>query len=189
MTTLILNGSPRPDGDTAALIAALRETLSGEVLQLDCFREDISSCVDCRSCESHLRCALRDDMAKWYPVLERCDCIVAASPVYFSLPTPPLLAVASRLQPYFCASFLRKEPPVMRPKRGAILLTGGGNGSAEPAEAALRRILRAMRVKDILPTVRSLATDRIPAAQDADALAAAARCGRQLSAFAEEDSV
>lgn len=181
MTTLILNGSPRPNGDIAALIAALRENLTGEVCQLDCYREKISACVDCRHCVTRSGCAIQDDMQRWYPILERCDCIVAASPVYFSLPTPPLLAFASRLQPYFCASFMRGESSPLRPKRGAILLAGGGSGSADPAESALRGILRSLKVRDILPAVRSLSTDRLPAFRDAAALAAAANCGRLLS--------
>ena len=35
MRTLILNGSPRPQGDTAHLIQALRRELPGEVEQVD----------------------------------------------------------------------------------------------------------------------------------------------------------
>ncbi len=48
MKTLILNGSPRPDGDVSALIAALRGSLSGEVMELA--PEGISGCTDCRYC-------------------------------------------------------------------------------------------------------------------------------------------
>ena len=181
MTTLILNGSPRPDGDTAALIAALRENLTGEVYQADCYRDKIAACIDCRHCLTHSGCAIQDGMQRWYPILERCDCVIAASPVYFSLPTPPLMAFASRLQPYFCASCMRHEPAVIRPKRGAILLVGGGSGSAGPAETALRGVLRALKVRDIPPAVCSLSTDRLPAARDVAALNAAASCGQLLS--------
>ncbi len=35
MKTLILNGSPRPQGDTVALIQAFREGLKGEIWQID----------------------------------------------------------------------------------------------------------------------------------------------------------
>ena len=48
--TLIINGSPRPKGDTAALIAELKRNLKGEVVELSAFRSKIAPCVDCRSC-------------------------------------------------------------------------------------------------------------------------------------------
>ena len=42
MKTLILNGSPRPAGDTAALLAALKEALTGPFVQIDAYREKIT---------------------------------------------------------------------------------------------------------------------------------------------------
>lgn len=179
MHTLILNGSPHKNGDTAALIAALRENLQGEVTQIDCYRAGISPCTDCRWCTKNPGCAIKDEMQDLYPILESCDNIVIASPVYFSLPTAPVLSVASRIQTYFCASFFRKQPVPIKPKRGGILLAGGGSGSAEPAEATARRLLKYMKAKEIGPVAASLKTDRIPARDDADALSAA----RELADF------
>lgn len=166
MHTLILNGSPHKNGDTAALITALKENLHGEITQIDCYRAGISPCTDCRWCTENPGCVIRDDMQQVYPVLESCDCIVIASPVYFSLPTAPLLSVCSRIQTYFCASFFRKAPVPIKPKRGGILLAGGGSGSAVPAEETSRRILKYMKAKEIGPVVSSLATDRIRAQDD-----------------------
>ena len=167
MHTLILNGSPHANGDTAVLISALREHLHGEVTQIDCYRANISPCTDCRWCTKNPGCAIRDEMQNIYPIIESCDNIVIASPVYFSLPTAPVLSVCSRIQTYFCASFFRKSPVPIKPKRGGILLAGGGSGSAAPAEETARRILKYMKAKQIGPVVASLATDRIPAREDA----------------------
>lgn len=174
MHTLILNGSPRPSGDTAVLIAALRETLCGDITQIDCYRARISPCLDCRLCAKEPGCAIHDDMDALYPVIERCDCVVIATPVYFSLPTPPLLSVCSRLQTFFCARFFRGETTAILPKRGGILLCGGGSGSAAPAEAAIRRMLKAMGIREIGPVAASLNTDRLPAREDRAALTQAA---------------
>ena len=33
-----------------------------------------------------------------------------------------LLDVGNRLQTYFCARFFRKEEPIIKPKKGAIIL-------------------------------------------------------------------
>ena len=173
MKTLILNGSPRPNGDTAALIAALRERLEGEVMEISCYRAKISPCVDCRKCKEQPGCVIPDDMQKVYPFLEECDNVVIATPVYYSLPTAPVLSVASRLQTFFCASFFRKQPVKFTPKRGGILMVGGGSGGPEPAIDTCRRLLRVMRAKEIAEPVLSVNTDNIPAREDADALNAA----------------
>jgi len=181
MKTLILNGSPRPNGDTAALIRALREELLGEVIEVHCYREKISPCVDCRRCAREPGCAIQDGMQQLYPVFETCDNIVIASPVYFSLPTGPLLSVCSRIQTYFCASFIRKSPVPIRPKRGGIILSGGGSGSAAPAEETARRLLKYMKAKEIGPVAASLKTDKLPAKDDPDALEAARALARFLN--------
>ena len=60
--TLILNGSPRPEVNTAHLIHALQAELEGEVLELSAFRAKIAPCVDCRRCWETARCAVRDEM-------------------------------------------------------------------------------------------------------------------------------
>lgn len=166
MHTLIINGSPHKNGDTAALIDALREHLKGEVTQVDCYRANISPCVDCRWCTKNPGCVIKDGMQDLYSVIENCDCIVIASPVYFSLPTAPVLSVCSRIQTYFCASFFRKSPVPIKPKRGGILISGGGSGSAAPAEETSRRLLRYMKARQIGPVVASLATDKLPARDD-----------------------
>jgi UDP-N-acetylglucosamine--N-acetylmuramyl-(pentapeptide) pyrophosphoryl-undecaprenol N-acetylglucosamine transferase len=79
-------------------------------------------------------------MQSLYPILESCDNIVIASPVYFSLPTAPVLSVASRIQTYFCQSFFRKSPVPIAPKRGGIILAGGGSGSASINEAVRKHL-------------------------------------------------
>lgn len=182
MKTLILNGSPRPHGDTATLIAALRENLQGEVLEIACYRAKISPCVDCRKCKEQPGCVIQDDMQQVYDFLETCDNVVIATPVYYSLPTAPILSVASRLQTYFCASFFRKQPVKFTPKRGAMLLAGGGSGGPQPAIDTCRRLLKVMRAREIAEPVLSGHTDDIPACEDEAALTAA----RKLADFLNE---
>lgn len=174
MKTLILNGSPHANGDTAALVNILKQHLEGEIHEISCYRSGISPCVDCRRCMREPGCAIQDEMQALYPLLAECDCIVIASPVYFSQPTPPLMAVASRLQTWFCASRFRREPVNIKPKTGGIIFTGGGSGSAEPAVETARMLLRCMRVKKTGPIVLSTNTDQLRAREDASAIEAAA---------------
>lgn len=184
MKTLILNGSPRPGGDTAGLLRLLKESLTGEFRQVDAYRANISPCVDCRYCKEHSGCAIQDEMQALYAYIQDCDNILIASPIYFSELTGRLLDVGSRLQTYFCARYFRKEVPIQKPKRGAILLVGGGDGSPEKAAETARTLLRFMNCKDICETVCSHNTDKVPAVEDAQAVAGV---GRIVSYFNRED--
>lgn len=170
MKTLILNGSPRKNGDTASLIKILTDRLSGEIRIVDCYRADISPCVDCRKCRDALFCPIDDEMQDIYRYIEDCDNVVIASPVYFSELTGKLLDTASRLQMYFSARYFRKEAPPLKPKKGAVILVGGGNGSPQKAFDTAVCILHTMNTYDIHPLVCSHNTDNIPAADDEKAL-------------------
>lgn len=171
MKTLIFNGSPRPNGNTAGLLRILQEQLPGECMVVDAYRCDISPCVDCRACKTRSGCAIQDGMQAVYGYIQECDNILIASPIYFSELTGKLLDVGSRLQTYFSARFFRKETPVAKSKRGAIILVGGGDGSSEKAADTARTLLRLMNCKDIHELICSHDTDRIPAIEDAQALA------------------
>lgn len=186
MKTLIWNGSPRPHGDTAALLQALQKGLEGEVRQVDAYRSDIRPCVDCRYCREHAGCCVQDGMQALYPYILDCDNVVIASPIYFSELTGPLLSLASRLQTFFSARYFRGEQPIVKQKRGAVLLCGGGDGAPDRAFATAETLLHQMRA---VPLARLLShdTDRLPAAADAEALHRAARLAARLNGgtFAE----
>ena len=170
MKTLILNGSPRAEGDTAALLKVFRAGLRGECLQIDAYGCGISPCVDCRACRTAPGCAIRDGMQAVYDYIIECDRILIASPVYFSELTGRLLDVASRLQTFYCARFFRKEEPIIKPKRGAVILVGGGDGRIERAYGTARVLLRQMNCREIHGLVSSHNTNETPAAEDARAL-------------------
>ncbi|MDO4865585.1 MAG: NAD(P)H-dependent oxidoreductase [Clostridia bacterium] len=181
MNTLIFNGSPRPNGDTSALIAALTEALEGRVDIINCYRANIRPCVDCRACKDAFACAILDEMQAVYARILEADAIVIASPVYFSSLTGRTLDVLSRLQPGFYARSRGEAGFSNKARRGGTLLVGGGNGSAELAVKQSRLLLRAMNCAPIAEPVMSLNTDRLPAARDFAALDAARRLARFLN--------
>lgn len=173
MKTLIINGSPRPNGDTVSLIRRLEEGLAGECKVIDAYRCNISPCVDCRYCKTHSGCAIQDDMQEVYPYIRECDNIVIASPIYFSEVTGKVLDMCSRLQTWYCARCYRGETPIPKPKRGAVILVGGGDGAPDKAYGTARMLLHQMNCRDIHPMVCSHDTDRRPAIEDEQALAGA----------------
>ena len=170
MKTLIFYGSPRPNGGTAGLLRVLQDKLAGERMVINAYRCGISPCVDCRYCWEHSGCAIQDEMQEVYGYIRDCDNILVASPIYFSELTGKLLDVGSRLQTYYCARAFRKETPLLKPKRGAVLLVGGGDGAPDRAAATARILLRSMNCRDIHETVCSHQTNRVPATEDEQAL-------------------
>jgi len=169
MKTLIINGSPRPSGDTAHLLAEFKKYIDGEVVEVSAYRDKIAPCVDCRRCWEKYGCVINDDMAKIYA--DDFDNVVIASPVYMSNLTGPVLNLASRFQVYFAAGRILKQPVARRPKKGVLILVGGGDGGAEPAIESAKLIFKMMNAKisDEF-VVLSLQTDKLPASDDAQAM-------------------
>ena len=62
MKTLIINGSPRKNGDTMVLINEFLKNLNGEVKLINTYYDKISPCIDCRYCWSNSSCAINDEM-------------------------------------------------------------------------------------------------------------------------------
>jgi len=170
MKTLIINGSPRPYGDTVSMLDILREKLSGDSFVIDAYRCNIAPCIDCRYCRTHPGCAVQDDMQKVYDYLQDCDNVVIASPIYFSELTGKVLDLCSRLQTYFSANAFRGESPVTKEKRGAVILVGGGDGSPQKAYSTARTILKLMNCQDIHELVCSHGTDKMRAVKDEQAV-------------------
>lgn len=169
MLTLIFEGSPRPSGDTAALLAAFEAGLEGEARRVVAYGGGIAPCVDCRWCWNNPGCAIQDGMQPVYAAIQAADNIVIATPLYFSLPTGPLLSVFSRLQAAYAARRFRGETPVPKAKNGVLILAGGGDGSPTPAVNAARSFFRLMNTTPVAQ-VQSLKTDDLPAARDTAAL-------------------
>lgn len=179
MKTLIFNGSPRKNGDTASLLRLLTAQLEGAYHIVNAYECGIAPCVDCRWCCSHSGCAIDDGMTALFAEIAACDNLLIASPVYFTALTGPLLSLASRLQSFFCNQRFLGQPPQLREKRGAVLLVGGGSGAPTHADLTARCLLRLMHATELLPLVGSFHTDRVPAVEDPAAIAGL----REIAAF------
>ncbi len=181
MKTLILNGSPRKQGDTAALLGELKRHLDGDIVEYRAYDDGIGPCTDCRYCWKHDGCSIDDGMQAVYQALEEADNVVIASPLYFSQLTGPLLSLASRLQRYYAARRFRGERPLAgKARRGGLILAGGGDGKAEPAIALADSLFRLVNGKRVGMAL-SHNTDNTPAAQDQEALRQVRELARMLN--------
>ena len=103
MNVLILMGSPRKEGNTAALLKPFCEELeqSGanvEVVWL--YDQEIKPCVACRSCQKNwavFGCSRADDGQKLFDQVLASDLLVLATPIYAWYCTPPMKALLDRL--------------------------------------------------------------------------------------------
>ena len=169
MKTLIINGSPRPDGNTVALLRELKKELQGEVVEVSAFYSNIAPCVDCRGCWKTAKCVVDDGMQVIYE--DDFDNVVVASPVYYGTLPGSVLSLMSRLQPWHAATYFINEPLVQRPKKAAAILTAGGKGNQERAFHHLRALFRMLNAGGFEEhLVCSANTDTIPASDDPQAL-------------------
>ncbi len=164
--TLIINGSPRANGNTGFMIDSLLQKIIGKNNVIYAYHLNISPCVDCRRCRSREGCAIKDDMTEIYDYIKGCDNIVIASPIYFGELTPPILTIGSRLQTYYCSHCFLHNEQILNDKKGGIILTGGGNGSGNTAVKTAGILLKQMGAKSVFDPVVSLNTDKVPASKD-----------------------
>jgi len=170
MQTLVINGSPKADGDTAALVNELAAHLEGEI-KIISFGSDIGPCVDCRTCWENTGCALQDGMQEVYAYLRTCDNIIFASPIWFSSLSGPFLNLASRFQAVWAAGYFQKKSPMLKEKKGVVILVGA---QPQTKEAPLRVALGIMKYLNVhrpsVIEICSLDTNRLPAGMDEIAL-------------------
>lgn len=88
MNILVLNGSPRSNGNTVAMIDAFSEgakTKGHKVKVIDVCNKKISGCLACEYCHTkgNGTCVQRDDMQEIYDELEKSEMLVLASPIYY----------------------------------------------------------------------------------------------------------
>ena len=85
---VILNGSPRKNGNTSALVQAFTkgaQSAGHTVTEFFLDKMDIRGCKGCFGGHSgrECPCVQRDDMAQIYPAVKDSDVVVLATPLYY----------------------------------------------------------------------------------------------------------
>ena len=85
---VILNGSPRKNGNTSALVQAFTkgaQSAGHTVTEFFLDKMDIHGCKGCFGGHSSRECPCvqRDDMAQIYPAVKDSDVVVLATPLYY----------------------------------------------------------------------------------------------------------
>lgn len=110
MKILVLNGSPRPQGNTSSMIKAFQEgaeSAGHRVAVMDVCKMNIAGCLACEYChgKGHGACIQKDDMQEVYAQLSECHMLVIASPIYYHGVSGQLKCVLDR---FYSAAYPRK---------------------------------------------------------------------------------
>ena len=100
MKVLILNGSPRINGNTTIAINEMvkifeQEGVETEVVQIG--SQDIRGCIACGTCAERGQCVFDDAVNQLAEKFKEADGLVAASPVYYASANATLVACMDRL--------------------------------------------------------------------------------------------
>ena len=97
---LPINGSPHPNGCTAAALKEMIPVLEREGIETELIHIgnwDIRGCISCNSCSKTGKCVFSDPVNEIAPKFEAADGLVIGSPVYYGSPNGTLLSFLDRL--------------------------------------------------------------------------------------------
>jgi len=100
MKVLMINGSPRPNGNTSIALCEMEKVfqdkgIETEILQIG--SQDIRSCIACGGCSKTGKCVFQDLVNETAPKFQACDGLVVGSPVYYASANATLVAFLTRL--------------------------------------------------------------------------------------------
>ncbi len=100
MKVLMLNGSPKANGNTALALKEMEQVFAAEGIEVETIvlgNKDIRGCISCGTCGRTGRCVFDDAVNEIAPKLAECDGLVVASPVYYASANATLIACLDRL--------------------------------------------------------------------------------------------
>lgn len=109
MKILVVEGSPRKNGNSSTLALAIAEAAARrghEIASWRLYDSNFRGCLACGACDEPLdtHCAMRDEFTARAPEIVAADLIVFATPVYFGQVSGPMKLFIDR----WCAFFDRE---------------------------------------------------------------------------------
>lgn len=100
MKVLMLNGSPRANGNTARALEEMKRVFEeggAEVEIIQVGNKPVRGCIACGKCAEKGSCVFEDLVNETAPKFESCNGLVIASPVYYASANGSLVAFLDRL--------------------------------------------------------------------------------------------
>ena len=127
MKVLMINGSPRPNGNTAVALREMETVFKAEGIETEIIQvgnKAIRGCIACGKCAEKGKCVFDDAVNEIAPKFEACDGLVVGSPVYFASANATLVAFLTRL--FFSTPFdktMKVGAAVAVARRGGLSAT------------------------------------------------------------------
>lgn len=100
MKVLIINGSPRKEGNTSIAVREMEKVFIEEGMEVEILQignKDIRGCIACNTCAENGKCVFDDAVNEAAGKFEEADGLVVASPVYYASANATLIAFLDRL--------------------------------------------------------------------------------------------
>ena len=127
MKVLMLNGSPRKDGNTARALKEMEKVFAENGVDTEMIQvggRDIRGCSACFYCYEHGKCVFDDIVNETAKKLEEADGLVIASPVYYASANGTLISMLDRL--FYSSRFdktMKVGASVVAARRGGLSST------------------------------------------------------------------
>jgi len=106
MKVLLINGSPRVNGNTSLALDEMVKVFNAEGVETEVVQigqKDVRGCIACGTCATKGKCVFDDVVNELAAKFEEADGLVVASPVYYASANATLIACLDRL--FYSSSF------------------------------------------------------------------------------------
>lgn len=124
MKVLLINGSPRENGNTYTALKEMERVFNAEGVETELVQignKSIRGCMACNACAKLGRCVFDDAVNELAPKLKESDGIVVGSPVYFASANASVVAFMQRL--FYSVDFdlsMKVGAAVVAARRGGL---------------------------------------------------------------------
>lgn len=127
MKVLMINGSPRANGNTYVALHEMQQIFEKEGIETEIIHvgnKDIRGCIACGTCAGKGKCVFDDIVNETAAKFEACDGLVIGSPVYYASANATLVAFLTRL--FYSTHFdktMKVGASVVAARRGGLSAT------------------------------------------------------------------
>ena len=115
MRVLLINGSPRREGNTFLALSEIAKVLEQEGIESEIVgvgTRAVRGCIACNTCKQHgdNRCIFDDDICNEVSArMAECDAVIVGSPVYYGQPNGTVLSLMQRML-YSAGKYFEGKP-------------------------------------------------------------------------------
>ncbi len=127
MKVLMINGSPRANGNTSVALHEMEQVFASQGIETELLHignQPIRGCIACGGCAKAGKCVFDDAVNEAAAKFEACDGLVVGSPVYFASANATLVAFLTRL--FYSTPFdktMKVGAAVVAARRGGLSAT------------------------------------------------------------------